>query len=134
MSEGVNVSDKLKSIIETVKGLTVIELADLVKALEAELGVSAAAAAPVVVAAAGAAAPAAAEEPTSFKVILADGGAQKIQVIKVVRTVLGLGLAEAKAFVEGAPKTIKEEAEKAEADNLKKQFEEAGAKVDIKPV
>jgi large subunit ribosomal protein L7/L12 len=129
----VQVSEKLQSIVETVKGLSVIELADLIKALESALGVSAAAAAPVVVAAAGGAgAAAAAEEPTSFNLVLVDGGEKKIGVIKVVREVLGLGLAEAKAFVEGAPKNIKEGIEKKEADELAKKFVEAGAKVDIK--
>jgi large subunit ribosomal protein L7/L12 len=133
MSEGVEVSDKLKEIIETVKGLSVIELADLVKALEDELGVSAAAAAPVMVpGAVGEAAPDE-EEPTSFNVILASAGDKKIQVIKVVRGLTGLGLADAKKFVEEAPKTVKEDVEKDEAEDLKKQLEEAGAKVEIKP-
>lgn len=129
MSEAV-ANSKLAQIIETVKGLTVIELADLVHALEKEFGVSAAAvAAP---AGGGAAAPAAAEEPTSFNVILTDGGANKIQAIKVVRALTGLGLADAKAFVEGAPKAVKEGVDKKTADDIKKQLEEIGAKVDIK--
>jgi len=129
MSEAV-ANSKLAQIIETVKGLTVIELADLVHALEKEFGVSAAAvAAP---AGAGAAAPAAAEEPTSFNVILTDGGANKIQAIKVVRALTGLGLADAKAFVEGAPKAVKEGVDKKIADDIKKQLEEIGAKVEIK--
>ena len=129
MSEAV-ANSKLAQIIETVKGLTVIELADLVHALEKEFGVSAAAvAAP---AAGGAAAPAAAEEPTSFNVILTDGGANKIQAIKVVRALTGLGLADAKAFVEGAPKAVKEGVDKKTADDIKKQLEEIGAKVEIK--
>ncbi|TVR11069.1 MAG: 50S ribosomal protein L7/L12 [Planctomycetota bacterium] len=134
MSDSVELSDKLKEIVETVKGLTVIELADLVKALEDELGVSAAAAAPVMVAGGAAGGgEAAAEEPTEFNVILAGAGDKKINVIKVVRQITGLGLAEAKKFVEEAPKAIKEGAEKAEADDLKKQLEEAGASVEIKP-
>lgn len=135
MSESVALSDKLKEIVETVKGLTVIELADLVKALEEELGVSAAAAAPVMVAAAGGAGAgdAAAEEPTEFNVVLAAAGDKKINVIKVVRQLTGLGLAEAKKFVEEAPSTVKEGVEKAEAEDLKKQLEEAGASVEIKP-
>lgn len=135
MSESVALSDKLKEIVETVKGLTVIELADLVKALEEELGVSAAAAAPVMVAAAGGAGGAAeaAEEPTEFNVILAGAPAdKKISVIKVVRQLTGLGLAEAKKFVEEAPSTVKEGVEKGEAEELKKQLEEAGASVEIK--
>ena len=129
MSEAV-ANSKLAQIIETVKGLTVIELADLVHALEKEFGVSAAAvAAP---AGAGAAAPAAVEEPTSFNVILIDGGANKIQAIKVVRALTGLGLADAKAFVEGAPKAVKEGVDKKIADDIKKQLEDIGAKVEIK--
>ena len=129
MSEAV-ANSKLAQIIETVKGLTVIELADLVHALEKEFGVSAAAvAAP---AGAGAAAPAAVEEPTSFNVILIDGGANKIQAIKVVRALTGLGLADAKAFVEGAPKAVKEGVGKKIADDIKKQLEDIGAKVEIK--
>lgn len=125
-------SDKLKSLVESIKGLTVMELADLVKALETELGVSAAAMA-MPVAAAGAAAPAAAaEEATSFNVVLTEGGANKIAVIKVVREILGLGLADAKGFVEGAPKAIKEGVDKAAAADLKAKFEAAGAKVEIK--
>ncbi len=130
MSEAV-ANSKLAQIIETVKGLTVIELADLVHALEKEFGVSAAAVA-VAGPAGGGAAPAAAEEPTSFNVILTDGGANKIQAIKVVRALTGLGLADAKAFVEGAPKAVKEGVDKKTADDIKKQLEEIGAKVEIK--
>jgi large subunit ribosomal protein L7/L12 len=122
------VSPKLAEIINTVKQLTVIELADLVHALEKEFGVSAAA---VAAPAAGAAAPAAAEAPTSFKVTLTSGGANKIAVIKVVRELLGLGLADAKAFVEGAPKLVKEGLEKAPADELAKKLKDAGAEVKI---
>jgi large subunit ribosomal protein L7/L12 len=128
MSEAA-VSDKLAKIIETVKGLTVMELADLVHALEKEFGVSAAA---VAVAGGGGAAAAAEEAPTSFNVILTDAGSNKIGVIKAIRAITGLGLADAKAFTESAPKAVKEGVEKAEAESLKKQLEEAGAKVDIK--
>jgi len=130
MSDAV-ANSKLAQIIETVKNLTVMELADLVHALEKEFGVSAAAVA-VAGPAGGAAAPAAEEAPTSFNVILVDGGANKIGAIKVVRAITGLGLADAKAFVEGAPKAVKEGVDKKTADDLKKQLEEAGAKVDIK--
>lgn len=129
MSEAA-ISDKLSQIIETVKGLTVMELADLVHALEKEFGVSAAAVA--VAAGPGAGAAAADEAPTSFNVILAEAGGNKIGVIKAIRAITGLGLADAKAFVESAPKPVKEGIEKAEADELKKQLEEAGAKVEIK--
>ena len=118
---------KLAQIIETVKALTVMELADLVHALEKEFGVSAAA-----VAVAGGAAPVAAEEaPTSFKVTLTAGGPNKIAVIKIVREILGLGLADAKAFVEGAPKMVKEGLEKPAADELAKKIKETGAEVKI---
>ena len=121
-------SEKITALIEEVKGLTVLELSELVHALEEEFGVSAAAmAAP----AAGAAAPAA-EEKTEFDVVLADVGAEKIKVIKVVREITGLGLAEAKAAVEAAPKALKEGVSKDEAEELKKKLEEVGAKVEIK--
>ena len=122
-------SEKITAMIEEVKALTVLELSELVHALEEEFGVSAAAmAAP----AAGAAAPAA-EEKTEFDVILAAfDAAAKIKVIKVVREITGLGLAEAKAVVEGAPKALKEAVSKDEAEELKKKLEEAGAKVEIK--
>ena len=124
-------SDKVLKLIEDVKALTVLELSELVKALEEEFGVSAAA--PVAVAAAAAApAAAAAEEKTEFDVILAEAGAEKIKVIKVVREITGQGLAEAKATVEGAPKTLKEGVSKDEAEALKKQIEEAGGKVELK--
>ena len=123
-------SEKITALIEEVKGLTVLELSELVHALEEEFGVSAAAmAAP---AAGGAAAPAA-EEKTEFDVILAGfDAAAKIKVIKAVREIAGLGLAEAKAFVESAPKALKEGVSKEDAENFKKQLEEAGAKVEIK--
>ena len=123
-------SEKITALIEEVKGLTVLELSELVHALEEEFGVSAAAmAAP---ATGGAAAPAA-EEKTEFDVVLASfDAAAKIKVIKAVREITGLGLAEAKAMVEGAPKTLKEAVSKDEAEELKKKLEEAGAKVELK--
>ena len=124
-------TEKITALIEEVKGLTVLELSELVHALEEEFGVSAAAmAAP---AAGGAAAAPAAEEKTEFDVILASfDAAAKIKVIKVVREVTGLGLAEAKAIVEAAPKALKEAVSKDEAEELKKKLEEAGAKVELK--
>jgi large subunit ribosomal protein L7/L12 len=133
MSEEKQVSEKLQTIIETVKNLSVMELADLVHALEDEFGVSAQAVA-VAGPAAAAGEAAVAEEPTSFTVTLTDAGSNKIQAIKVVRAITGLGLADAKAFVEGCPKVVKEDIEKGEAEELKKQFDEIGAKVDIKGV
>jgi large subunit ribosomal protein L7/L12 len=117
-------------IIEVIKGLSVLELNDLVKAAEEEFGVSASAG--VVVAAAGAGAAAAAEEKTEFDVELTETGANKIKVIKVVREVTGLGLKEAKELVESAPKVIKEAADKATAEDLKAKLEEQGAKVTLK--
>ena len=124
----------INAIVEQLSGLTVLELADLVKNLETKWGVSAAA--PVAVAAApaaGAAAAAPVEEKTAFDVILKEVGANKIGVIKEVRAaVAGLGLAEAKALVEGAPKTVKEGVTKEEAEEIKKKIEAAGAKVEIK--
>ena len=124
-------SEKITALIEEVKALTVLELSELVKALEEEFGVSAAAmAAPA--GGAGAAAPPA-EEKTEFDVILAGfDAAAKIKVIKAVREITGLGLAEAKAVVEGAPKPLKEGVSKDEAEELKKKLEEAGAKVELK--
>ena len=120
----------IAGIIEEIKGLTILELNELVKAVEEEFGVSAAA--PVgVVAVAGGAAPAA-EEKTEFDVILASAGAKKLDVIKVVREITGLGLKDAKDLVEAAPKAIKEGATKDEAEALKKQLEEAGASVELK--
>ena len=122
-------SEKITAMIEEVKSLTVLELNELVKALEEESGVSAAAmAAP---AAGGAAAPAA-EEKTEFDVVLAEIGSEKIKVIKAVREITGLGLAEAKAAVEAAPKAIKEGVSKEEAEELKKKLEDVGAKVELK--
>ena len=121
---------KIQTIIDTVKELSVIELSELVKAFEEEFGVSAAA--PVAVAVAGGAAAAAEEEQTEFDVILAAAGANKINVIKVVREITGLGLKEAKEVVDGAPKAVKEKVEKAEAEEIKKKLEEAGATVEVK--
>ncbi|WP_114395891.1 50S ribosomal protein L7/L12 [Oleisolibacter albus] len=125
---------KLEKLVEDLSALTVIEAAELSKMLEEKWGVSAAA--PVAVAAvpaAGAAAPAAAaEEQTEFNVILVDGGDKKINVIKEVRAITNLGLKEAKDLVEGAPKPVKEGVSKDEAAKIKKQLEEAGAKVDVK--
>ena len=126
-------SEKVTAMIEEIKGLTVLELSELVHALEEEFGVSAAAmAAPA--AGAGAAAPAAeaAAEKTEFDVVLASFGDEKIKVIKAVREITGLGLADAKAVVEAAPKAIKEGVSKDEAEDLKKKLEEAGAKVELK--
>ena len=117
-----------EEMIEEIKKMTVVELAELVKAIEEEFGVSAvAAAAP----AAGAAGAAAAEEKTSFDVVLKDAGANKIQVIKVVRDATGLGLKEAKELVDGAPKTVKEGASKEEAEELKAKFTEVGAVIEL---
>jgi large subunit ribosomal protein L7/L12 len=119
------------AFLKQIEEMTVLELADLVKALEDKFGVSAAA--PVAMAAAPAgAAPAAAEEKTDFDVVLAETGAEKIKVIKVVRELTGLGLKEAKDLVDGAPKTVKEGVAKAEADAMKAKLEEVGAKVELK--
>ena len=124
---------KVETILEEIKGLTLLEASDLVKKLEERLGVSAAAAAPVMVAGGGGAAAAApAEEKTEFNVVLTDVGGNKINVIKAVREVTSLGLKEAKDLVDGAPKTVKEGVTKEEAATIKKKFEEAGAKVEIK--
>ena len=117
-------SEKITAIIDSVKELSVLELKELIDAYCEEFGVSA-------VAAAGAAA-AAEEEKTEFDVILAEAGATKMQVIKLVKEITGLGLKEAKAIVDGAPKAVKEKASKAEAEDIKKKLEEAGAKVEIK--
>ena len=124
-------SDKVVKLIEDVKSLTVLELSELVKALEEEFGVSAAAAA-VAVAAPGAAAAAPAEEKTEFDVVLEAAGSNKIATIKAVRELTGLGLKEAKDLVEGAPKAVKEGLPKADAEAAKKKLEEAGAKVALK--
>ena len=122
-------SEKITAMIEEIKALTVLELSDLVKAIEEEFGVSAAA--PVAVVAAGPAA-AAAEEKTEFDVILNDAGAGKIAVIKVVRELTGLGLKEAKELVDGAPKAVKTGVSKDDAEAAKAKLEEAGAKVELK--
>ena len=122
-------SEKITAIVEEIKGLTLLELNELVKAVEEEFGVSAAPVAAVAVA--GAAAPAA-EEKTEFDVILASFGAKKLDVIKAVREITGLGLKDAKDLVEGAPKAVKEGATKDEAENIKKALEAAGATVELK--
>jgi large subunit ribosomal protein L7/L12 len=123
-------SEKIANLIEEIKNMTVLELSELVKAIEEEFGVTAAA--PVAVAAGPAAAEAQAEEQTEFNVILAEVGAQKIKVIKVVREITGLGLKEAKDLVDGAPNPVKEAVSKQEADELKAKLEEVGAGVEIK--
>ena len=123
-------SEKITNILEEIKTLTIVELADLVKAVEDEFGVSAAA--PVGVVAAAGAAPAAVEEKTEFDVILKSFGAKKLDVIKAVREITGLGLKEAKEMVEGAPKAVKEGVSKDEAESVKKALEEAGAEVEVK--
>jgi large subunit ribosomal protein L7/L12 len=126
-------ASKVESILEEIKTLSLLEASELVKKLEEAFGVSAAAAAPVMVAGGGAAAGgAAAEEKTEFTVVLTEVGANKINVIKAVREVTSLGLKEAKDLVDGAPKTVKEGVNKDEAATIKKKFEEAGAKVDVK--
>lgn len=124
-------SEKVLKLIEDVKALTVLELSELVKALEEEFGVSAAAPMAVAAAPAAAAAPVEAEK-TEFNVVLMEAGANKINVIKVVREITGLGLKEAKDLVDGAPKDVKENVAKAEAEELKKKLEDAGAKVELK--
>ena len=124
-------NEKTAKILEDIKALTILELADLVKALEEEFGVSAAPVAVAGAAVAGAAAPAA-EEKTEFDVVLAEVGAKKLDVIKVVREITGLGLGEAKALVEGAPKTVKEGVSKADADAMVAKITEAGGKASKK--
>ena len=123
-------SEKIAAMIEEIKALTVLELSELVHAVEEELGVSAAAAVAVAGPVAGAAP--AAEEKTEFDVVLVEAGAEKIKVIKAVREITGLGLAEAKGLVDGAPKTLKEAVAKEEAEEMKKKLEEVGAKVELK--
>ena len=123
-------SEKITAMIEEVKALSVLELSELVHAVEEEFGVSAAAA--VAVAGPAAAGAAAVEEKTEFDVVLAEAGGEKIKVIKAVREITGLGLADAKALVDGAPKTLKEAAPKEEAEEIKKKLEEVGAKVELK--
>ena len=124
-------SEKITNILEEIKSLTIIELADLVKAVEEEFGVSAAAPVGVVAVAGGAAAPAA-EEKTEFDVVLKSAGDKKLNVVKAVKEITGLGLKEAKEMVDGAPKTVKEGVSKDEAENIKKALEEAGAEVEVK--
>jgi len=123
---------KVDSILEEIKGLTLLEASDLVKKMEEAFGVSAAAAAPVAAAGGAAAGAAPAEEKTEFTVTLTDVGGNKINVIKAVREVTSLGLKEAKDLVDGAPKPIKEGVSKDEAATIKKKFEDAGAKVEVK--
>lgn len=131
----VELTEKMKVVMESIEKMTVMELADLVKALEDKFGVTASV--PIAVQAAGGAQAGGAqaqavEEKTSFTVVLAGAGANKIQVIKELRTITSLGLKEAKDLVDGAPKTVKEGASKEEADKIKKQLETAGAKVELK--
>ena len=130
----VELTDKMKSVMDTIEKMTVMELADLVKALEDKFGVVAAAAVAVQAGGGQAAAGAspAAEEKSVFTVVLASAGANKIQFIKELRTITSLGLKEAKDLVDGAPKTVKEGATKEEADKIKKQLEAAGAKIELK--
>jgi len=125
-------ASKVESILEEIKGLTLLEAADLVKKMEETFGVSAAAAAPVVMAGGGPPGAMPAEEQTEFSVVLTEVGANKINVIKAVREVTSLGLKEAKDLVDGAPKPIKEGVNKDEAAAIKKKFEDAGAKVEVK--
>ena len=125
-------SEKVTKLIDDVKALTVLELSELVKALEEEFGVSAAAPVAVAAAPAAGAAPAAAAEQTEFTVMLTEAGAGKIGVIKVVREITGLGLKEAKDLVDGAPKAVKEGVSKEDAEAIKAKLEEAGAKVELK--
>ena len=122
-------SEKITAIVEELKTLSVLELSELVHAVEDEFGVSAAAA---VVAGPAAAGAAAAEEKTEFDVILKNAGAQKIKVVKAVKDITGLGLAEAKALVDGAPKAVKEGASKDEAEEIKAKLEEVGAEIELK--
>lgn len=132
------VSEKLAGVISTIKELSVVELVELVDALKEELGLSDSdlqgGGGVVMAAGAGAGGGEAAEEPTEFDVVLADIGSEKIKVIKAVREITGLGLADAKKFVESAPQTLKEAASKEEADEIKKKVEEVGAKVELKGV
>ncbi len=121
---------KIETMIEEIKSMTVLELSELVKAIEETFGVSAAA--PVVVAGGAAGGAAAADEKSEFDVVLADAGASKLNIVKIVKAATGLGLKEAKAIVDEAPKTIKEAMPKDEAEALKKELEDAGAKVELK--
>ncbi|HSR89176.1 MAG TPA: 50S ribosomal protein L7/L12 [Candidatus Udaeobacter sp.] len=128
----VEVPAKFKSLVEEIEKMSVLDLSELVKVLEGKFGVSAAAPAMMMAAPAAGGAAAAAEEKTEFNVELTDAGASKINVIKVVKEITGLGLADAKALVDGAPKVVKEGVKKAEADEMKKKIEEAGGKVTLK--
>lgn len=130
-NKNIEVPEKFKDLVSKIETMTVMDLAELVKVLEEKFGVSASAMAMPAVAGAAAGA-AVVEEKTAFTVELKEAGAQKIQVIKVVREVMGLGLKEAKDLVDGAPKVVKENIKKEEAEELKKKLEEAGAKVEIK--
>ncbi|MBP2645516.1 MAG: ribosomal protein [Firmicutes bacterium] len=121
-----------EQIMEAIESMTVLELSELIKALEDKFGVSAAAPVAMAAAPAAAGAPAAAEEKTEFDVVLTNAGGSKINVIKVVREITGLGLKEAKEMVDGAPKTVKEKIAKADADAIKAKLEEAGATVEVK--
>lgn len=134
MSEEKNVvvPEKFASLVEQVEKMSVLDLSELVKVLEEKFGVSAAAPAMMMAAPAAGGAAAAAEEKTDFGVELTDGGANKISVIKVVKEITGLGLADAKALVDGAPKMVKEGVKKEEAEEMKKKIEEAGGKVTLK--
>ena len=125
-------SEKTLALLEEIKGLTILEMNDLVKGLEEAFGVTAAPVAVAGAAVAGGAAAAAEEEKTEFDVVLASFGAKKLDVIKAVREITGLGLKDAKDLVEGAPKTLKEGVSKDEAESMKKALEEAGATVEIK--
>ncbi|MBF0478695.1 MAG: 50S ribosomal protein L7/L12 [Candidatus Omnitrophica bacterium] len=134
MSEVKDLSPKLAELVKSIEGLTALELSDLVKALEDKFGIKAAAPMPAgfMMGAGPAAAAPVAEEKTEFNVVLVEGGANKIAVIKEVRTITSLGLKEAKDLVEGAPKVVKESVAKAEAEEIKKKLEAAGAKVELK--
>ncbi len=132
MSENTTLTPKLQELVKNIEGLTALELCDLVKALETKFGITAAAPMMMAGPAAGGAAAPAAEAQTAFTVVLKEAGPNKINVIKEVRAVTNLGLKEAKDLVEGAPKNVKEDVTKEEADELKKKLEAAGAKVEIK--
>lgn len=125
-------SEKVSNLIESIKDLTVLELSELVKALEEEFGVSAAAPMAIPVATTGAATPDAAAEKSEFDVVLSSAGSEKIKVIKVVREITGLGLKEAKELVDSAPKTLKQGVSKEEADGIKTKLEEVGASIEVK--
>jgi large subunit ribosomal protein L7/L12 len=131
MSDNANLTPKLQELIKSIETLTALELSDLVKALETKFGITAAAPMMMAGPAAGGAAAAVVEEKTTFKVILKEAGASKINVIKEVRAITNLGLKEAKDLVEGAPKAVKEDATKEEAEEMKKKLEAAGAKVEL---